>query len=96
AIIFLLAVVSAYFWKKFLRFKAGLKKEVKEAEKDIHRTLIVLYRNVEGYIRFLEKIKSQRKLTLEEEKILEKLRKDFDYAEKVIKSEVEEIENDLG
>lgn len=95
AIIFLLMTVFFYLWKKFAKFKIGLKKEVKEAEKDIHRTLIVLYKNVESYIRFLEKVKSQRKLTLEEEKILEKLRKDFDYAEKAIKSEVEEIEDDL-
>ncbi len=46
-------------------------------------------------IKMLEKTKTKRQLTEEEEKIINRLKKDLDDAEKFVRKEIEDIEKEV-
>ncbi|MBI3638139.1 hypothetical protein HY227_00130 [Candidatus Wolfebacteria bacterium] len=82
-------------WHRFLRFRRRLKKELVEADKSFHSAFDVLRENIVGHIRLLEKINSERPLTREENKIIEKCKDDLNKAEKIIIKEIESIEKQI-
>lgn len=98
ALIFILLFIIWYGWHKFGSFRNKLrkiKKEVREAESALHKAFDMLKEDIRDQVRLLEKTRTKRQLTEEEEKIIKQLRKDLDDAEKFVKKEIEDIEKEI-
>lgn len=95
ALFFLLIYLIWYGRHKLQLFRKRIKKEVGEIDRTLHRAFDRLRDDVREQIRMLEKMKSRRELTEEEGKILKKLKKDLDNAEKAVKKEIEELEKEV-
>ena len=89
----LLVLSFFYFWWRIKLFFKKLRKETKEAEQALHRAFDALREDAEGELKLLDKVKSKRDLTKEEEKIRKNLRKNLNMAEKFIEKEIKDIEN---
>lgn len=89
ALILLLVYLSWHWWHKFAVLRKRARREIREAEHTLHKAFDLPKEAVGEQIRVLEKIKSKRELTEEEEKIIERLKKDLDDAEKLMKNEDE-------
>ena len=94
-IIIALIFLGTYLWFKYKMFKRRLKKETIEAEKILRNAFDVLSRNIIYHIKLLEKVKSQRPLTKEENVIIAKCKEDLTQAEKIIGKEIEDIEKEM-
>lgn len=81
-----------YGWHKFLILKGQVRKEVGEAESELHRSFDFLREDLQKQIKSFEKIRSERYLTEEEENTLKQLKKDLDDSEKSVGKEIEDIE----
>lgn len=95
ALIFILLFIIWYGWHKFASFRKKLKnlrKEVREAESALHKAFDMLKEDIRDQVKLLEKTKTKRQLTEEEEKVIKQLRKDLDDAEKFVRKEIEDIE----
>ncbi|MFY9461710.1 MAG: hypothetical protein WAP51_00715 [Candidatus Sungiibacteriota bacterium] len=95
ALIFILLFIIWYGWHKFGSFRKKLKnlrKEVREAESALHKAFDMLKEDIRDQVKLLEKTRTKRQLTEEEEKIIKQLRKDLDDAEKFVRKEIEDIE----
>ena len=68
-----------------------VRKEINEAEQAIYKVSDSLKEAIREYINMLEKAKSKRQLTEEEEKIIKQLKKDLDDAEKFVRKEIKDI-----
>lgn len=95
ALFFLLLFGLWYGWHKFKTFKRRVRKEVADVDKVLHKSFDKLRNDVREQIKFLEKAESRRELTKEEDRVLEKLKKDLDDAEKFVKKEIEDIEREI-
>lgn len=95
ALFFLLLFGLWYGWHKFKTFKRRVRKEVADVDKVLHKSFDKLRNDVREQIKFLEKAKSRRELTKEEDRVLEKLKKDLDDAEKFVKKEIEDVEKEI-
>lgn len=92
ALVMALAAVLWYGWHKFASFRKKAKKEVREAEQALHKEFDLLKEDIPEQIKTLEKTRTKRQLTEEEEKIIKQLKKDLDDAEKFVRKEIEDIE----
>lgn len=92
ALIILLVFIVWYSLHRVRLFKKRIKKEIKEAEATLHKTFNFLRKDIQSQIGIIEKIRTVRQLTKEEEKIVEHLKKDLDIAEQTIKKNIEDIE----
>ncbi|MCX6702947.1 MAG: hypothetical protein NTW60_03725, partial [Candidatus Wolfebacteria bacterium] len=82
-LIFILLFIIWYGWHKFGSFRKKLgkiKKEVREAESALHKAFDLLKEDIREQIKMLEKTRTKRQLTEEEEKIIKQLKKDLDDA----------------
>ncbi len=98
ALIFTLLFAIWYGWHKFASFRKKLKnlrKEVREAESALHKTFDILKEDIHEQVKLLEKTKTKRRLTEEEEKIIKQLRKDLDNTEKFVMKEIKDIEKEV-
>ncbi len=95
AFIAVLLFILGYGWRKFLRTKNRLRKEVREAESALHKAFDLLKESIREQIKILEKTGTKRQLTKEEEKILKQLESNLDDAEKFIRKEIEDIEEEV-
>lgn len=95
ALVALLLFVVWYGWHKFSKIRKRLKKEVREVETALHKAFDSLKDNILEQVKVLEKARTKRQLTEEEEKIAKQLKKHFDDAEKLIRKEVEDIEKEI-
>ncbi len=95
-LIILAGIMVWYGWKKARSVRKEIKSEIKDAQRDIHREMNHLMEAVRSNIAILEKIENKRQLTEEEEKVLERLKKSFDRAEKAISQEIEEIGRNIN
>ena len=75
--------------------KKRLRGEVREAEQALHKAFNLLKENISEQIKMLEKTRTKRELTEEEEKIIHHLKENLDSAEKFIKKEIEDIEKEV-
>ena len=94
-IITLLALLAFLLWqslRKLRSLKKRIAKEVGEAEHVIHRAFDVLKENIHAHVRLLEKTKTKRDLTAEEEKMLITFKNDLNEAERIIEKEIFDIE----
>lgn len=92
ALIVLLLILAWYLWHKFTTMRNRLRKEVREAERALHNAFDLLKETVREQVKMLEKAKTKRQLTDEEEKIIKQLRRDLDDGEKFIRKEIEDVE----
>jgi len=98
ALIFILLFIIWYGWHKFASFRKKLKnlrKEVHEAESALHKAFDMLKEDIREQVKLLEKTRTKRQLTEEEDKIIKQLRKDLDDAEKFVRKEIEDIEKEI-
>ncbi|MDP3999195.1 MAG: cohesin domain-containing protein [bacterium] len=95
ALLALLLLIVWYSFYKRAQLKKRLKKEVQEAEGALHKAFDVLREDVKEQVKQLEKAKTKRDLTQEEDRIIQQLRKHMDSAEKFISKEVEDIEKEI-
>ncbi len=96
ALVILLLFVVWYGWHKLFLFRKKLKKEVREAESALHKAFDALKEAIREQIKLLEKAKTKRQLTEEEEKIIARLKKDLDDAEKFVKKEIDDIAREVS
>lgn len=95
ALIILLIVMLWYGWYRIARLKKKLRKEVYEAENSLHEAFDILKEDIREQIKTLEKAKTKRQLTREEERVIKRLKKDLTMAEKAIKKEIKDIEREI-
>jgi len=98
ALVFALLFIIWYGRHKFASFRKKLKnlrKEVREAESALHKAFDMLKEDIREQVKLLEKTRTKRQLTEEEEKIIKQLRKDLDDAEKFVRKEIEDIEKEV-
>ena len=91
ALVLLLMFLAWYWWRKFTTMQKRITKEIREAEHALHKTFDALKEVIREQIRILERAKTRRRLTEEEEKIIEQLEKDLDDAEEFVRKEIEGI-----
>lgn len=91
ALILALLFAVWYGWHKFTLFRKRLQKEIHEAESALHKSFDLLKENIREQVKMLEKTKTKRQLTEEEEKIVRQLSKNLDDTEKFVKKEIEDI-----
>lgn len=92
ALIILFISIFWFGWHKLSLLRKRIKKEVSEAETALHKAFNLLKEDIREQIEMLEKTRMKRKLTNEEEKIIEELNENLDDAEKFIRKEIEDIE----
>ncbi len=81
-----------YLRKHTIRRTRSVGKEVHEAESVLHEVFDQLREDLADSVRHLEKAKSTRDLTREEDRILKRFKKSLDTAERTIKKEIHDIE----
>jgi|GEM_PF-6898862 len=69
--------------------------ELRDVERLVDKAFSLLKEDVEDSIRLLERTRSRRKLTQEEDRLVERLRQNLRDAEDVIHSEVRKVEESL-
>ncbi len=95
ALVALLLIVLWHGWHKLSRLRKKVKKEVREAEEALHQAFDLLKEDIREQVKLLEKTKTRRQLTEEEEEVIKRLKKDLDDAEKFVKKEIEDIEREV-
>ncbi len=79
----------------FVLFNEKLTKKIYKVTGDLHKVFNLLKDDIGEQIKKLEKTKTKRQLTAEEEKIMKQLKHDLDQAEVFIKKDIEDIAKDL-
>jgi hypothetical protein len=95
ALILLLVYFLYHWWHKFMTLRKRVRKEIREAEQALHKAFDLLKEAIREQIKMLEKTKSRRQLTEEEEKIIKQLKRDLDDAEKFVRKEIEDVEKEV-
>jgi hypothetical protein len=96
--IFILTLAAAALWysmHKMRALKKGIAKEAQTVERDVERAFKALKTDIRDHIRYLEKIKSLRELTREENILLKQMKDDLDRSEKSIENDLDKIEKHL-
>ncbi len=97
-LILVILVLSFLIWrirdtKKILEVRVH--KEAHEADLILREAFNSLRASVKTQIKILEKVRTKRQFTEEEDKIIKQLRKDLDDAEKFVRKEIEDIEKEI-
>lgn len=82
-------------WRKFVLLRKRLQKEIREAGGTLHKAFDLLKDDIREQVKMLEHTKTKRELTKEEEKILKHFKSHLDDAEKFIRKEIDDIENEI-
>ncbi len=90
-LIFLLVLFSLFSWRKIITIKKRIKKEAGEAEKTLYQTFNLLKKEIDKEINLLKTTKKKRKLTKEEEKIMNNLKANLRKTKKLLKKEISDI-----
>ncbi|MFA6095286.1 MAG: hypothetical protein WC767_00355 [Candidatus Paceibacterota bacterium] len=96
ALVFVLVFVVLYGTHKIRVMRRGVRKELHEVESLMDKAFMLLKEDVEDSIRLLERAKNKRKLTQEEDAIIERFRQNLSDAEKLIKKEIHDVERKIG
>lgn len=94
-LLLLLLLLLLHAWRKFVALRKRLRKEVREAEVSLHRAFDSLRADIVKQIKLLEKVKTARELTQEEEKVIKQLKRDLAKAEALVEKEIEDIEKQV-
>lgn len=95
--ILLLAALAlvGYLMYRLRKLKRNVFRETRKAGSALHKAFDSLKENIREQVKMLEKTRTKRQLTEEEEKIVKHLKKDLDDAEKFVKKEIEDIEKEV-
>lgn len=96
ALAFALIYMAVHVVHKIMRFRKSVRRELREIESTIEKAFDLLKEDVEDSIHLLEHAKSKRRLTEEEDRIIERFRQNLSDAEKVIKKEIRDVEREIG
>ncbi len=91
-----LMVVAVYGYVKLRRLRRTVQQEVTTAERLLHRSFRTLQDNLKRQLRLLERTRTKRELTVEEEKISLQLQKALAAAEQAVAGELEDIRHTTG
>lgn len=91
ALIFVLLFIIWHGLHKFSALRKRFRKEVREAESALHKAFDLLKDDIRKQIKMLEKTRTKRQLTKEEERIIKQLKSNLDDAEKYVRKEIEDI-----
>ena len=95
SLIILLIFIFLYAWHRLSRFRNELKKEVHEVETVLHQAFDFLKEEIRTQIKIIEKARTKRQLTEDEERLISRLRRDLDAAEKLVRKEIEDVRKEL-
>ncbi|MBI5729307.1 MAG: hypothetical protein HY983_03665 [Candidatus Magasanikbacteria bacterium] len=95
SMLILLLLLFVYIWRKLSMLKKQLRKEVRDVETSLHQAFDILRDDIRQQIKLLEKTQNKRELTVEEDKIIRRLKKDLDTAEKLVSKKIEQIEEEI-
>ncbi|MEK9195059.1 MAG: cohesin domain-containing protein, partial [Patescibacteria group bacterium] len=95
ALLLLLALLLWLALHKIRTMRKKVKREVREAEHAVHRAFDFLKEEIHTHVKLLEKAKTKRDLSEEEEKILIKFKHNLDEAELIINKEISDIEGEV-
>lgn len=96
-LVFILLFMMWYGWHKFKSWRKKLGK-IKQQEEDVQAELalqkafVLLKDDLHEQIAMFEKTRTKRQLTTEEKKVMRRLKKDLDDAEKILKEELDGME----
>ncbi len=93
--ILLLLLLIFYIRYRFLLYRKKLRKEVSEVSTALHEAFDRLRADVRKQIKLIERTRSKRELTQEEEKIISGLKRDLNEAERKIRKEVQDVKKDV-
>ena len=95
ALLILMLLILVWSWIRLRNWREQHKKEIAITEENIHKAFDLLKEDIEKQIRYLEKTGSSRKLTSEEERVIEYLKRDLDDAEKFLRKEIDDVEKNI-
>lgn len=95
ALVIFLLFLLWYSWFRFSLFRKRVRKEVREAEDALHKAFDLLKEDIKNHVKILEKARTKRELTAEEEKIVRRLKSDLDAAKKFVKKEIDDIKKEI-
>lgn len=95
AFIVLMLLIIIWSWLRIRKWHERYRKDISQTEFLIHKAFDLLKEDIEKQVKFLEKARSQRQLTEEEERVVEYLKKDLDDAEKLLRKELEGMEKKI-
>ena len=75
--------------------RSKFQRELRDIERLVDKAFVLLKEDVEDSIRLLERTRSRRKLTQEEDRLIERLRQNLRDAESVIHGQVRKVEDSL-
>jgi len=84
-----------YSWHKFINLKREVRKDIRKVDARLHKVFDLLKEDIMDEIKLVEHAKTKRELTKEEKRLIKRLREDLEDAEKFIKKELKEIEEDV-
>ena len=87
---------SLILYKHFHRFRRSLSREMDQIDRSVHTAFNMLKDEVRKEVKNLERAKTKRKLTQEEERIIERFSADVDDAERFIEKQIRDVKKDVG
>jgi len=94
-IIFILIIILFYGRHRFVQLRKEVRRETREVEKVLHRSLTVVKDDVSACVALLEKTKTKRHLTGEEREVSALLRRHVQETEKLMTKELEDIRQSI-
>ncbi len=93
AVIVLLGLMygGLILWKRFTLFRRRLNHEMDLIDRSVHTAFNLLKDEIRHEVRSLQKVKSKRKLTQEEERIIDRFSADVDDAERFIEKQIRDM-----
>jgi hypothetical protein len=95
ALLFFLVVVFLHGFHRVRRTNNKYVKEVRNIERLVAKAFALLKEDVEDSIKLLERTKSKRELTKEEDAIVKRLRQNLTDAEDIINKQVQKVEDEI-
>lgn len=95
AVMFLVAALLVQAWFTLVRIRRRVSKDVTAAERAVHHSINILQEEIREQILLLQITKRYRKLTLEEEQVLQSLIKNSSQVEQIILDHLEKIKKDI-
>ncbi len=82
-------------WKRFTLFRRRLDHEMDTIDRSVHTAFNLLKDEIRHEVKNLQKIKSKRKLTAEEERIIDRFSADVDDAERFIEKQIRDVKKEV-
>ena len=96
ALILLLALIIGYGWYRWYLLKKRVQRDVHQADNALHKAFDLLQEELREQIKLLEKTRTRRELTAEEEKMIQRFKKNVETAEKFVKKEIDDIAREVS